>query len=131
MSNYHSYKETTIKLLPYHSFYGGQIPQEKLTHLFWQSTSEKHKTIRILLYQLPPKKFQTSTVMKFSTFHIKHMWLLLLLQNINWLPASKKNVSCLCKGKNVYCTSLYTFSIQCFCLLFRKACASRQQVRNY
>ena len=29
VSNYHSYKEKTIKLLPYHSFYGGHIPPRK------------------------------------------------------------------------------------------------------
>ena len=34
VSNYHSYKEKTIKLLPYHSFYGGHIPQEKFSPLF-------------------------------------------------------------------------------------------------
>ena len=37
VSNYHSYKEKTIKLLPYRSFYGVHIPQEKLSPLFWQS----------------------------------------------------------------------------------------------
>ena len=30
VSNYHSYKEKTIKLLPYHSFYGGHIPPRKI-----------------------------------------------------------------------------------------------------
>ena len=30
VSNYHSYKEKTIKLLPYHSFYGGHIPPRKV-----------------------------------------------------------------------------------------------------
>ena len=30
----------------------------------------------------------------------------------------QKNVSCLYKGKNVYCLSLYTFVIQFFSLLF-------------
>ena len=35
VSNYHSYKEETIKLLPYHSVYEGHIPpQEKLSPLF-------------------------------------------------------------------------------------------------
>ena len=29
VSNYHSYKEKTIKLLPYHSFYGGHILPKK------------------------------------------------------------------------------------------------------
>ena len=44
VSNYHSYKEKTIKLLPYHSFYGGHIPhQEKLSPLFWQSASKNTK----------------------------------------------------------------------------------------
>ena len=28
VSNYHSYKEKTIKLLPCHSFYGDHIPHE-------------------------------------------------------------------------------------------------------
>ena len=30
VSNYHSYKEKTIKLLPEHSFYGGHIPPRKV-----------------------------------------------------------------------------------------------------
>ena len=30
VSNYHSYKEKTIKLLPYHSFYEGHIPPRKV-----------------------------------------------------------------------------------------------------
>ena len=30
MSNYHSYKEKTIKLLPHHSFYGGHVPPQKI-----------------------------------------------------------------------------------------------------
>ena len=82
VSNYHSYKGKTIKLLPYHSFYEGHIHQEILSSLVWQSASEKYKTTRIHLYQLPTKKFQTSTVTKFTTFYIKHMWLLLLLNRI-------------------------------------------------
>ena len=44
VSNYHSYKEKTIKLLPYHSFYGGHIlPQEKLSPFFWHSASKNMK----------------------------------------------------------------------------------------
>ena len=34
VSNYHSYKEKTKKLLPYHSFYGGHIPQRKVESPF-------------------------------------------------------------------------------------------------
>ena len=34
VSNRHNCKEKTIKLLPYHSFYEGHIPQEKLSSLF-------------------------------------------------------------------------------------------------
>ena len=30
VSNYHSYKKKTIKLLPYHNFYGGHIPPRKV-----------------------------------------------------------------------------------------------------
>ena len=30
VSNYHSYKEKTIELLPYHSFYGGHISPRKI-----------------------------------------------------------------------------------------------------
>ena len=44
VSNYHSYKVETIKLLPYHNFYGGHIPhQEKLSPLFSQSASKDTK----------------------------------------------------------------------------------------
>ena len=34
VSNYYSYKEKTIKLLPYHSFYGGHIPLRKIEPSF-------------------------------------------------------------------------------------------------
>ena len=34
VSNYHSYKRKTIKLLPYYSFYGGHIPPRKIESLF-------------------------------------------------------------------------------------------------
>ena len=34
VSNYHSYKEKTIKLLPYHSFYGGHIALRKIEASF-------------------------------------------------------------------------------------------------
>ena len=37
VSSYHNYKEKKIRLLPYHSFYGGHIPQEKLSPLSWKS----------------------------------------------------------------------------------------------
>ena len=33
-SNYHSYKEKTVKLLPYNSFYGGHIPTRKIESSF-------------------------------------------------------------------------------------------------
>ena len=72
MSNYHCYKEKTIKLLPYDSLYGGHIPLRKIEPPF-------------LAVHL--KKFQTSSVMKVATFHIKRV-ATTSLQNINWL--SKK-----------------------------------------
>ena len=34
VSNYHSFKEKTIKSLPYHSFYGGHIPPNKILAAF-------------------------------------------------------------------------------------------------
>ena len=34
VSNYHSYKEKTVKLLPYHSVYEGQIHPIKVESLF-------------------------------------------------------------------------------------------------
>ena len=34
VSNYHGYKEKAIKLLPYHSLYGGHIPPRKVEPLF-------------------------------------------------------------------------------------------------
>ena len=48
--NYHIYKEKTIKLLLYHSFYGVDTPpkkKKKLSLLFWQSASKKYKATRI------------------------------------------------------------------------------------
>ena len=29
-SNYHNYKEKTVKILPFHNFYGGHIPSRKI-----------------------------------------------------------------------------------------------------
>ena len=58
VSNYQSYKEKTIKLLPYHSFYRGHIaPQEKLSPLFWQSTSKNKKTPGCQFSSVPLKIF--------------------------------------------------------------------------
>ena len=34
VSNYHSYKETTEKLVPYHIFYGDHIPPRKIETYF-------------------------------------------------------------------------------------------------
>ena len=82
VSNYHSYKEKEIKLLPYHSFYGGYIPhQVKLSPLFRHSAS-KNGTSPDAHLAASPKKFQTSSIMEFATFHIKYVWLLLLLCRI-------------------------------------------------
>ena len=43
VSNYRSYKEKTIKLLPYHSFYGGHIPPRKTEPLFLAVRLKKNK----------------------------------------------------------------------------------------
>ena len=64
VSNYHSYKEKTIKLLLYHSFYGDHITPDKNFAAF------------------PPKKFENLSVIKVATFHIRYMCLLLLLCRI-------------------------------------------------
>ena len=84
VSNYHSYKEKTIKLLPYHSFYGGHIPyQEKLSPLFWQSASKNAKPPGCpFSFSSIPLKISTSSAIKFTTFYIKHVWLPLLLCRI-------------------------------------------------
>ena len=68
-----SQKEKTIKLLPYHSFYGGHVPPRKIEPPFWQSASKKCKATRMPIWQQSPKEFQTSSAMKFATFHIKHV----------------------------------------------------------
>ena len=47
VSNYHSYKEKTIKLLPYHSFYGGHIPPRKVEPPFLAVRLKKYKATRI------------------------------------------------------------------------------------
>ena len=41
--NYHSYKEKTIKSLPYYSFYGGQIPSTKIEPPFLAVHLKKNK----------------------------------------------------------------------------------------
>ena len=83
--NYHSYKEKAIKLLPYHSFYGGDIPsppQKKyLKFFFWQSASKKNTK--------PPEFPFSSILLKnfkfYPSWKLQHstlMWLLLLLCRI-------------------------------------------------
>ena len=50
VSNYHSYKEKTIKLLPYMEV---TSPQEKLSRLSWQSASKKirsHQDLHLRLF---------------------------------------------------------------------------------
>ena len=55
----------------------------KIEHLeLHYPQKKKYKASRISIYQKFSNKFQTSSVMKFATFHIKHMWLLLLLCRI-------------------------------------------------
>ena len=48
VSNYHGYKEETIKLLPYHSFCEGQIPPRKIELSFLAvHLKKKYKATRI------------------------------------------------------------------------------------
>ena len=42
LSNYYSYKEKTIKLLPYNSFYGGHIPPGKIESPFLEARLKKN-----------------------------------------------------------------------------------------
>ena len=58
VSNYHSCKEKTIKLLPYHSFYEGHIPLKITEPLFWQSASKKFKATRCPCSSIPLKNFK-------------------------------------------------------------------------
>ena len=58
VSNYHSYEEKTIKILSYHNFYGGHIPQEKLSLLFWQSASKNYKALGWLFSSISLKNFK-------------------------------------------------------------------------
>ena len=47
VSNYYSYKEKTIKLLPYHSFYGGHIPPRKIESPFMAVHVKKYKSTKM------------------------------------------------------------------------------------
>ena len=48
VSNYHSYKEETIKLLPYHSFYEGHIhPRKTVPSFLAVRLKKKYKATRI------------------------------------------------------------------------------------
>ena len=56
VSNYHSYKEKIIKLLPYHSFYGGHIPSRKVEPPYLAVHLKKKKNHQDLhLPAFPPK----------------------------------------------------------------------------
>ena len=84
VSNYHFYKEITIKLLPYHSFYGCDITPRKLSPLFCQFVSKKERKTKPLgssFSSISLTNFKKS-VMTFTTFHIKTVWLLFLLCRI-------------------------------------------------
>ena len=51
---------------------------------------KKKKATRFpFIYQHFPKKFQTSSVIKFATENMKHVATTSSLQNRNWLPAVK------------------------------------------
>ena len=72
----------------YHNIVSMEIASPKKNWVpFLAVGHKKYKATRIPIYQHSHKKFQASSAMKFATFHIKHMWL--LLQNLNWLPGSK------------------------------------------
>ena len=83
VSNYYSYKEKTIKLLPYHSFYGGHILPREIKRPFLAVRLKKIQSYQDAhLAAFPQQHTPTSSVMKLETFHIKHAWLLLLLCRI-------------------------------------------------
>ena len=59
VSNYHSYKETTKKLLPYHSFYGGHIPPRKIEpHFLTVRLKKNTKPPGYPLTSIPLKNFK-------------------------------------------------------------------------
>ena len=59
VSNYHSYKEKTIKLLPYNSFYGGHIPPRKVDPPFSGSLPQENtKPPRSPFSSIPLKNFK-------------------------------------------------------------------------
>ena len=74
--NYHIYKEKTIKLLLYHSFYRGLISLRKIEASFMAShlkeiQSHNHR-------HLAAFSEKNSNCHELCNFYIKHMWLLLL-----------------------------------------------------
>ena len=59
VSNYHSYKEKTIKVLPYHSFYGGPHAPKKNWALFSGTAPQKNaKPLGCPFRSIPLKNFQ-------------------------------------------------------------------------
>ena len=59
LSNYYSYKEKTIKLLPYNSFYGGHIPPRKVDPPFSGSLPQENtKPPRSPFSSIPLKNFK-------------------------------------------------------------------------
>ena len=62
LSNYHSYKEKTIKLPPCHSFYGGHIPLRKIMPPFL--------TVRLKKNSKPPGCPFSSILLKKFKFHL-------------------------------------------------------------
>ena len=63
VSNYYSYKEKTIKLLPYHSFYEGHIPLRKIEPPFLAANLKKKNT-------KPPWSPFTSISLKNCKLHL-------------------------------------------------------------
>ena len=62
VSNYHSYKENTIKLLPYHSFYEGHIPLRKIEPSFLAVRLKKMQS-----HKDPPF---SSILLQYFKFHL-------------------------------------------------------------
>ena len=74
----HDYKVTKLqrkdnKITTIPQFLRRSHPPRKIEPPLWQSASKKYKATRMSIWQHSPKKFQTSSAMKFATFHIKHV----------------------------------------------------------
>ena len=90
MSNYHSHKVKTVKLLLYHCLCGGHIPQRKIEPPFLAARLRKMQSDQDHHLAAFPLKYSNFICHEVSNIPHQTSVASTSLENIDWLAASKK-----------------------------------------